>query len=86
MTGGEAFLLSPDERLVNDELVTLLELEPEDLDRLVAVLERHARATGSPRAEALLEQRDTLAQRFRRLVPRALVVDRDEEVEGRLSA
>jgi glutamate synthase domain-containing protein 3 len=86
MTGGEAFLLSPDERLVNDELVTLLELEPEDLDRLVAVLERHARATGSSRAEALLEQRDTLAQRFRRLVPRALAVDRDEEVEGRLSA
>jgi glutamate synthase domain-containing protein 3 len=86
MTGGEAFLLEPDERLVNGELVTLLELEPEDVDRLAAVLERHTRATGSQLAQALLEQRDSLAHRFRRVVPRALVVDLDEEVEGRMSA
>ena len=86
MTGGEAFLLEPDERLVNDELVTLLPLEAEDADRLARLLERHMRATGSARAAALLEEPTALAGRFRRLLPRALVVDLDGEVERRLSA
>jgi glutamate synthase (ferredoxin) len=86
MTGGEAFLLDPDGRLVNDELVTLLELEPDDTERLAGLLERHVRATGSPRAAALLEKREALAARFRRLVPRAVAADRDQEQEGRLSA
>jgi glutamate synthase domain-containing protein 3 len=85
MTGGEAFLLDPDERLVNDELVALLELEPEDVERLAGLLERHARATGSERAEAILAEGE-LERRFRRLVPRTQVVERGEEVEGRLSA
>jgi glutamate synthase (ferredoxin) len=86
MTGGEAFLFEPDARLVNGELVALVELEREDVDRLAALLERHARATGSPRATALLEERDALGARFRLLVPRSLVVGRDDELEGRLSA
>ena len=86
MTGGEAFLLDPDQRLVNDELVTLTELEPEDTERLAGLLERHVRATGSERAGALLAERDALATRFRRLIPRTEVVDREVEVEGRLSA
>ncbi len=86
MTGGEAFLLDPDERLVNGELVTLLELETEDVERLAGLLERHARATGSSRAAALLAERAELATRFRRLVPRTMVVDREAEVEGRMSA
>jgi glutamate synthase (NADPH/NADH) large chain len=86
MTGGEAFLLEPDERLVNPELVDLVELESEDEERLRHLLERHLRATGSLGAEALLAGTDELARRFRRLVPRTLVVDRTEEVEGRLTA
>ena len=86
MTGGEAFLLDPDERLVNGELVTLRELETEDVERLAGLLERHARATGSSRAAALLAERAELATRFRLLVPRTMVVDREAEVEGRLSA
>ena len=57
MTGGEAFLLDPDERLVNGELVDARELETEDEERLVGLLERHARATGSSRAAALLVER-----------------------------
>ena len=61
MTGGEAFLLDADERLVNGELVTLLELETDDVERLAGLLERHARATGSSRAEALLAERGELA-------------------------
>ena len=43
MTGGEAFLLDPDERLVNDDLVALVPLERADRERLVELLERHAR-------------------------------------------
>ncbi len=86
MTGGEAFLLDPDERLVNGELVALLELEPEDTERLAGLLERHVRATGSTRAGELLAGREHLAARFRRLVPRTMVVERDEQAEERLTA
>jgi glutamate synthase (NADPH/NADH) large chain len=80
MTGGEAFLLDPDERLVNLELVELAPLERGDHERLVGLLERHARVTGSPRAAALLERLDESLGRFRRLVPRtALVAVEPEE-------
>ena len=86
MTGGEAFLLEPDERLVNEELVALVPLEAEDEERLARLLERHVRATGSACAALLLEQPGGLASRFRRLVPRALLVELEGEVERRLSA
>ena len=43
MTGGEAFLLDADERLVNDELVALDALEREDAERLLRAA-RAARA------------------------------------------
>ena len=74
MTGGEAFVLDPDERLVNTELVELGVLERSDRDRLVGLLERHVRATGSARAAALLERIDESLSRFRRLVPRGSLV------------
>jgi glutamate synthase (NADPH/NADH) large chain len=86
MTGGEAFLLEPDERLVNDDLVALVPLEGEDEDRLVRLLERHHRATGSARAAVLLDDPEHLAARFRRVVPRALLRDVEGEVERRLTA
>src|SRR4029450_11976624 len=54
MTGGEAFLLDAAEPPLNDELVVLEPLEAADAERLVRLLERHGRATGSPRAAALL--------------------------------
>ena len=57
MTGGEAFLLDPDERLVNGDLVALVPLERRRAERLVELLERHARLTGSARAAALLADR-----------------------------
>ena len=80
MTGGEAYLLDPDERLVNLELVELAPLERDDRDRLVGLLERHARATGSSRAAALLERLEDSLGRFRRLVPRtALAAVEPEE-------
>jgi glutamate synthase (ferredoxin) len=72
MSGGECFLLEPDARLVNEELVMLVELEGEDQERLVQLLQRHVRATGSDRAVALLAGGSAALERFRRLVPRAV--------------
>jgi glutamate synthase (ferredoxin) len=86
MTGGEAFLLDPDERLVNEELVALVELEREDLPRLIELLEAHVRATGSARAADLLAERDALPRRFRRVVPRAALVEVEEPAAGLRSA
>jgi glutamate synthase (NADPH/NADH) large chain len=86
MTGGEAFLLDPDERLVNDDLVALVPLERADRDRLVELLERHARLTGSARAAVLLDDFERAMRRFRRLAPRAELVEREVAEEGRLSA
>ena len=84
MTGGECFLLEPDERLVNEELVALVELSAEDGERLLRLLDRHRRATGSPRAAALLERPSEALPRFRRIVPQALLVE--ERLDGRMTA
>ena len=86
MTGGEAFLLDPDERLVNDDLVTLVPLEPDEHERLVELLDRHARLTGSGRALALLADRERSLARFKRLAPRSSLVEREAHEEGRLTA
>jgi glutamate synthase domain-containing protein 3 len=84
MTGGECFLLQADERLLNDELVALVELGADDEERLLRLLDRHRRATGSERAAALLEDPPAALRRFRRVVPRASLVE--GRLEGRLTA
>jgi glutamate synthase (ferredoxin) len=86
MTGGEAFLLDADERLVNGELVALVPLERADADRLVELLDRHVRLTGSLRAEALLAEFDASIERFRRLAPRTELAERERSGEARLTA
>ena len=86
MTGGETFLLDADDTLLNDELVVLEPLELADTDRLLRLLERHQRATGSVRAAALLEDPERSLGRFRRLAPREQVVEQEESEEGRLTA
>jgi glutamate synthase (ferredoxin) len=86
MTGGEAFLLDPDEELVNSELVTLVELDRSDAERLLALIERHRDLTGSSRAAALLDDPHAGLQRFRRLVPRSRADERDQVVEERATA
>jgi glutamate synthase domain-containing protein 3 len=55
-------------------------------DRLVELLERHVRLTGSARAAALLDDPERAMARFRRLAPRAELVERDAAEEGRLTA
>jgi glutamate synthase (NADPH/NADH) large chain len=86
MTGGEAFLLDPAEELLNDELVVLSALEQPEAERLLGLLERHHRATGSPRAAAVIEEPERSLARFRRLAPREAVVAREGADEERLSA
>ena len=87
MTGGEAFLLAPDERLVNDELVALTPVDGTDAERLLALIEKHERATGSVRARGLLAEFETTLGRFRRLVPWTHVAaERDSEGAERLTA
>jgi glutamate synthase domain-containing protein 2/glutamate synthase domain-containing protein 1/glutamate synthase domain-containing protein 3 len=86
MTGGEAFLLDADERLVNDDLVALVPLEHGDADRLVELLERHVRLTGSVRAEELLADRDASIERFTRLAPKTELAERERSDEARLTA
>ena len=86
MTGGEAFLLDPDERLVNEELVALVPLERHDAERLCDLLDRHVRLTGSQRAASLLADRDAALGRFRRLAPRSELAERESAEQGRLTA
>jgi glutamate synthase domain-containing protein 2/glutamate synthase domain-containing protein 1/glutamate synthase domain-containing protein 3 len=81
MTGGEAYLLDADERLVNDELVALTAVAEDEGDRLLALLERHADLTGSARATALLSNRDTALDRFRRVVARTELVVQETTTE-----
>jgi glutamate synthase (ferredoxin) len=85
MTGGECFLLDPDPRLVNDELVALVELDHEEQDRLLRLLERHARATNSSRAATLLADPPAALARFRRIVPRTQLAQ-PSGIERKVSA
>jgi glutamate synthase domain-containing protein 3 len=66
--------------------VALVPLERADRERLVELLERHTRLTGSARAAVLLDDAERAMARFRRLAPRAELVERDAAEEGRLSA
>ena len=86
MTGGTAFLLEPDERLVNDELVALVPLAGEDGEKLLDLLERHVDLTGSARAAALLARKDALIDRFRLVLPRTLLEARTEGTRLKSSA
>src|SRR5579875_2252933 len=73
MSAGVAYVL--DEagdfpRKVNTELVYLERLREEaDFERLVQLLEEHVAATGSARARAILDDWDTYAPRFWKVVP-----------------
>jgi glutamate synthase domain-containing protein 3 len=86
MTGGEAFLLEPDERLVNPDLVALVPLEREEGERLLGLLERHERLTGSSRARLLLSDPERAVERFMRLAPRTELAERESAEQRRLTA
>jgi glutamate synthase (NADPH/NADH) large chain len=68
MSGGVAYLLDLDERLVNREMVDLEPLDDGDVETLRQMLVEHEAETGSPVARALLDQPDWT--RFTKVMPR----------------
>ncbi len=87
MSGGIAYLLDPDPRLVNTELADLEPLSPDDADFLRGLLARHLSETGSAVAAGLLADWDAAAGRFGRVMPkdykRVLAAASQAEQEGR---
>jgi glutamate synthase (NADPH/NADH) large chain len=68
LSGGVAYVLDLDERLVNPELVDLEPLDDGDVETLRQMLSEHLAETESPVAEALLAAADW--QRFTKVMPR----------------
>jgi glutamate synthase (NADPH/NADH) large chain len=72
MSGGLAFVLDEDggfERHCNKEMVELTRLNAGDVATVKALLEEHARRTGSPKAKAVLAEWESCAGRFVKVFP-----------------
>jgi glutamate synthase (ferredoxin) len=82
MTGGRLIVLDLDASCLNDELVEVSALEPEELDELHALLKRHARYTDSPRATVLLEDWERECARFTLVLPKTAAALRRERVRA----
>jgi glutamate synthase (NADPH) large chain len=86
MSGGVAFLLDLDEGRVNHELVELAPVEGEAADELQELVRRHFEETGSPVAEALLDDWAAAVRRFTEVMPtdykRVLAAKEEAEAEG----
>ncbi len=70
MSGGYAFVLDLDERLVNGDMVDVLDVPMEDQQRLHEIVSAHASYTGSVVAAALLIDWTSALGRFRLVMPR----------------
>ena len=73
MSGGIAYVYDPTDAfpaLVNYELVELEPLDDADREWLRATVERHKEATGSARAELLLDQWESEVEAFRKVMPK----------------
>jgi glutamate synthase (NADPH/NADH) large chain len=83
MSGGVAFVLDLDEQRVNQELVELGPVEDDAAEELRALLQRHAEETGSPVAQALLDDWPSALTRFTEVMPREykLVLAAKEQAE-----
>jgi glutamate synthase domain-containing protein 3 len=85
MTGGQAFVHDPEEKIerhLNAQLVAALRISTAEADELRGLLERHARFTGSERAAALLGDWDAALARFWRVAPKAEVARIESAAEG----
>jgi glutamate synthase (ferredoxin) len=85
MTGGEAFVYDPAQRLdlfLNADLVVATAPSRDSLDELRVLLERHARYTGSARASALLDAWERESRLFVHVAPstETTTVDTDTEL------
>jgi glutamate synthase (ferredoxin) len=85
MSGGEAYVWDPESvitALVNTQLVELRPPTAGQLPSLKRLIERHHRATGSTRAEMLLEDWKTHAAAFVRIAAKAEVAMIEGSLEG----
>ena len=88
MTGGEAYIHDPDGALaigLNEELVAAHAPSDGLLEEVRALVERHARYTGSARARALLEDWSEESLHFVRVAPREEVAVLESAREGAVS-
>jgi glutamate synthase (NADPH/NADH) large chain len=70
MSGGVAYLLDLDPRLVNTEMVDLQEVPAEDYSRLESIISKFSAETGSNVAAELLKDWGKSVMRFTRVMPR----------------
>jgi glutamate synthase (NADPH/NADH) large chain len=87
MSGGVAYLLDLDPRLVNTEMVDLQQVPIEDEVRLQAIVSKFFAETGSEVASELLKDWSSSVKRFTRVMPRdyarVLKVISDAEKSGK---
>jgi glutamate synthase (NADPH/NADH) large chain len=87
MSGGIAYLLDLDPRLVNNELVDLQPVPKEDSEKLRSIISKFSAETGSKVADSLLKNWPKSLERFTRVMPRdyarVLKVIRAAESEGK---
>jgi glutamate synthase (ferredoxin) len=89
MTGGQAFVYDPEERLerhLNGQLVHAQRLDSATAEELRGLLERHVGYTGSQRATQLLVGWEAALARFWRIAPKAEVARIESAVEGTVVA
>jgi glutamate synthase domain-containing protein 3 len=85
MTGGEAFVHDRDGALaacLNDDLVAADAPDADELARLHALLERHVRYTGSPRASVLLDDWAVESTHFLRIAPKTDLREAEDPVQA----
>ena len=84
MTGGEAFVYDEDGLFtlrVNPDNVVAGEVEAQDEPALKGLIEAHMAATGSPRAQMILETWSTSRARFVRVTPRDMLLHRQARLK-----
>jgi len=87
MTGGECYVFDPAASLpvfVNTELVEAHRPTPEQLDRVHALIARHADLTGSTKAAAILADIDANLRHIWRVAPKSDVAKISQKQEGTL--
>jgi glutamate synthase (NADPH/NADH) large chain len=89
MSGGIAYVYDRDgsfDSRVNDEMVTIEQLDPSDREFLRTTVQRHGEYTGSAVAKRLLAAWNVEVSRFRKVMPndykRVLAVMRESEAAG----
>ena len=88
MTGGEAFVYDVDRQFttrVNADSVVTGALEPQDEAAVLALIEAHLAATGSPRAREVLETWTLARAQFVRVTPKDML-GRREQASMRIGA